>query len=201
MPFRRDQSSKTRRVQNVPSCTAVPFTSIHDDVANPVDELKLKLSRLMEEHIESLRKQTFVPPDEEQREADEERLKRIREISADYLVAVERAQAQHPQIEESRMTDKPSVKLPGKVEKVIKPAAGEPEKAQIAIEGADPLYREIRIENTLKDVEGQNVRLKQDEEVDITVETDNGPTELRDRRKDKKQGQEEEKELKERKAS
>lgn len=73
------------------------------------------------------------------------------------------------------MTEKPSVKLPGKVEKVIKPAAGEPEKAQIAIEGADPLYREIRIENTLKDSDGEEVHLKQNDEVDVTVETDKVP--------------------------
>lgn len=154
----------------------------------------------MEEHIESLKKQTFVPPDKEQREADEKRLKRIREVSADYLVAVERVLTQHPRIEEPRMTDKPSVKLPGKVEKVIRPAAGEPEKAEIAIDGADPLYREIRIENTLKDVEGQEVRLKQGEEVDVTVETDNGPTEFQEQKKDT-QGKAQEKEHRKRKAS
>lgn len=203
MPRRRDQSSKTRRVQNVPSCTAVPLReqSSDFDVANRVDELRQKLSRLMEEHVESLRKQTFLPADEEQREADEKRLKRIREISADYLVAVERTHAQRPQIEESRMTDKPSVKLPGKVEKVIKPAAGEPEKAQIAIEGADPLYREIRIENTLKDVEGQEVRLKQEDEVDVTVETERVSAEHEDAGNAKKQEEVEKKEHSERKAS
>ncbi len=71
------------------------------------------------------------------------------------------------------MSDKPNVKLPGKVEKVIKAVADEPEKAQIAIEGADPLYREIRIVNELTDVTGDKVRLQQDDEVDVTVEADN----------------------------
>jgi len=43
------------------------------------------------------------------------------------------------------MTEKPSVTLPKTVEKIIKPSEpSEPEKAQIAIEGADDLYRELR---------------------------------------------------------
>ncbi|MGB8988133.1 MAG: hypothetical protein WCC37_16145 [Candidatus Sulfotelmatobacter sp.] len=69
------------------------------------------------------------------------------------------------------MTGKPSVKLPGTVEKIIKPSeAGEPEKAQISIEGADDLYREIRIENSLTAKNGDEVSLKQGAEVDVTVE-------------------------------
>ena len=45
--------------------------------------------------------------------------------------------------------EKVNVTLPGTVEKII-PAIGNqiPEKAQIQLEGADELYREIRIENT-----------------------------------------------------
>ena len=59
------------------------------------------------------------------------------------------------------MTEKPNVILPGTVEKIIKPSyPDEPEKAQIAIEGADLLYGEIRIENSLKDENGKEVRLK-----------------------------------------
>jgi hypothetical protein len=68
------------------------------------------------------------------------------------------------------MTEKPSTTLPGTVEKIIKPLNGEPEKAQIAVEGADHLYREIRIDNTLKDANGETVRLKVGAEVDVTVE-------------------------------
>jgi hypothetical protein len=46
------------------------------------------------------------------------------------------------------MSEKRSTTLPATVEKIIKPIApGEPEKAQISIEGADHLYKEIRIEN------------------------------------------------------
>jgi hypothetical protein len=69
------------------------------------------------------------------------------------------------------MSEKPSTTLPGTVEKIIKPITpGDPEKAQIAIEGADHLYREIRIENTLTDENGDKVTLKQGAEVEVTVE-------------------------------
>ncbi|HEY3618464.1 MAG TPA: hypothetical protein VGK96_16750 [Candidatus Sulfotelmatobacter sp.] len=74
----------------------------------------------------------------------------------------------------STETSKASTTLPGKVEKVIKahPAAGEPEKAQIAVEGADHLYREIRVPNTLTDAQGQKVKLKEGAEVEIKIEAD-----------------------------
>ena len=70
------------------------------------------------------------------------------------------------------MTEKPSVTLPGTVEKIIKPPdPADPEKAQINIqEGADPLYKEIRIENTLTDKQGNAVKLKQGARVEVTVE-------------------------------
>lgn len=69
------------------------------------------------------------------------------------------------------MSEKPSTTMPATVEKIIKPIApGEPEKAQISVEGADHLYREIRIENTLIDENGDKVRLKQGAEVEVTVE-------------------------------
>jgi hypothetical protein len=69
------------------------------------------------------------------------------------------------------MTDNPSTTLPATVEKIIKPISPEdPEKAQISIEGADHLYREIRIENSLTDENGNEVRLKAGAEVEVTVE-------------------------------
>jgi hypothetical protein len=75
------------------------------------------------------------------------------------------------------MTQKPNVTLPGKVEKIIKPAdPREPEKAQIAIEGADTLYKEIRIENSLTNKNGEKVRLKKDADVDVTLEADSDAT-------------------------
>jgi hypothetical protein len=69
--------------------------------------------------------------------------------------------------------EKPSTTVPGTVQKIIKsPYPSEPEKAEIAIEGADDLYKEIRIENTLKDENGNEVRLKQGAEVEVTVEAE-----------------------------
>lgn len=62
---------------------------------------------------------------------------------------------------------KPAVTLPGSVEKVI-PARYEPEKAQISVEGADPLYDEIRGENALQDEEGEQVKLNPGDDVDVT---------------------------------
>ena len=69
------------------------------------------------------------------------------------------------------MSEKPSTTLSGTVEKIIKPLSpDDPEKAQITVEGADHLYREIRIENTLTDENGEKVRLKPGAEVEVTVE-------------------------------
>ncbi len=70
-------------------------------------------------------------------------------------------------------SDKPAVTLPGTVEKIIKPVVpSEPEKAQIAIEGADELYKEIRIDNTLQNEKGEDVSLKPDAQVEVTVEAE-----------------------------
>jgi hypothetical protein len=66
-------------------------------------------------------------------------------------------------------TQRPSTKLPGIVETIIEsPHPNEPEKAQIAIKGADR-YREIRIENVLKDENGDEVSLKPGAPVKITI--------------------------------
>jgi len=71
------------------------------------------------------------------------------------------------------MSEKPSTTLPATVEKIIKsPSPNVPEKAQLAVEGADHLYRELRIENTLTDENGDKVRLKQGAEVEVTIEAE-----------------------------
>jgi hypothetical protein len=74
--------------------------------------------------------------------------------------------------------DKPSTTLPGTVEKIIKPIVpSEPEKAQINIEGGEDLYREIRVENTLKDEKGEEVAIKEEgAQVDVTIEADKKDT-------------------------
>ena len=70
-------------------------------------------------------------------------------------------------------TEKPAATMPGTVQKIIKPLHPDlPEKAEIAVEGADELYREIRIENTLTDEKGNEVKLKPGAHVEVTVEAD-----------------------------
>ena len=75
------------------------------------------------------------------------------------------------------MSKKKRKRLRGIVQKVIKPVvSGEPEKAQIAIEHADDLYREIRIENVLTDEQGEKAVLKPGTEVDAIIEADSDAT-------------------------
>jgi len=75
--------------------------------------------------------------------------------------------------ENSGEGEKPTVTLPGAVQKIIpSPDPSIPEKAEIAVEGADELYKEIRIDNTLTDGKGNEVQLRQGAEVDVTVEAD-----------------------------
>jgi hypothetical protein len=79
--------------------------------------------------------------------------------------------------DDSPSEEKASVTLPGTVEKII-PAVGhhEPEKAQIAVDGTDELYGEIRIDNTLQDEAGNKVKLKRGAEVEVTIAADSEAT-------------------------
>src|ERR1700740_2864878 len=89
----------------------------------------------------------------------------------------ERAMSVKPQ-DSVNVSEKPSVTLPGKVEKIIPgivPAM--PDKAQIVVEGADDLYKEIRVENTLQDEDGKPVALKKGAEVEVTIEAEKHATE------------------------
>jgi uncharacterized protein YfaS (alpha-2-macroglobulin family) len=78
---------------------------------------------------------------------------------------------------EAPMSDRPSVTVSGKVEKIIQSLTPRmSEKAQITIQGAEELYREIRIENKLMNKNGDEVRLKQGAEVKVTIEVDEDAT-------------------------
>ncbi|HXM60175.1 MAG TPA: hypothetical protein VN950_04910 [Terriglobales bacterium] len=69
--------------------------------------------------------------------------------------------------------ENPSTTLPGTVQKIIKsPDPRTPDKAQIGVENADELYREIRIDNTLTDKDGAEVELKPGAQVEVTIEAE-----------------------------
>jgi len=75
------------------------------------------------------------------------------------------------------MSEKPSVTLPGKVEKVFaSPSSQEPGTVQIKVETAQALYREVRIENTLTNKSGGKVSLKLGSPVTVTVTAEAGST-------------------------
>lgn len=76
---------------------------------------------------------------------------------------------------------KPTVTLPGTVEKIIPTRySSEPEKAEISVDGADPLYKEIRIENKLEDEEGREVGLKPGAPVEVTIEAEPEATSIKE---------------------
>jgi hypothetical protein len=72
------------------------------------------------------------------------------------------------------LAQKPHTTVPAVVERIIRPRphSGEPEKAQLEVKGADHYYRELRIENNLRDEKGRKVALKEGAEVELTVEAD-----------------------------
>jgi hypothetical protein len=73
-------------------------------------------------------------------------------------------------LDTARIRELPSVTMPGTVEKIIlSPRPSQPEKAQIAVDGADQRHRNLRFENTLTDEHGDDVKLKKGAHVDITV--------------------------------
>jgi hypothetical protein len=68
-------------------------------------------------------------------------------------------------------------KLNGTVKRIIKPySPHEPEKAEVDIHEADPLYREIRVENVVTDENGEKRQLRQGAKVDVIIEADSDAT-------------------------
>ena len=71
------------------------------------------------------------------------------------------------------MAKKPKITKPGAVKQIFKPRFhDEPEKAEIEVKDADPLYKEVRIENKLEDENGKKVKLKEGAHVSVTFEAD-----------------------------
>ena len=73
-------------------------------------------------------------------------------------------------LDTARISEHPSVTMPGTVAKVIPPPrSSQPEKAQIVVDGADRGHRNIRIDNVLTDEHGDDARLKKGAHVEITI--------------------------------
>ena len=69
-----------------------------------------------------------------------------------------------------RSSERPSVTMRGTVAKIIASSGlGQPDKAQIAVDGADHGYRNLRIENTLTDEHGDDAKLKTGDHVEVAV--------------------------------
>jgi hypothetical protein len=73
-------------------------------------------------------------------------------------------------LDTARIPEQPSTTMSGTVDKIIpSPRPSQPEKAQIAVDGADHRHRDLRIDNTLTDENGDDVRLKKGARVEFTV--------------------------------
>jgi hypothetical protein len=77
-------------------------------------------------------------------------------------------------LDTARIAEQPSTSMPGTVDKIIPSSGpGQSEKAQIAVDVPDQQYRNFRIENTLTDEHGDDVKLKKGGHVEITVAAKN----------------------------
>ena len=73
-------------------------------------------------------------------------------------------------LDATRIAEQPSTSMPGTVDKIIPSSGpGQSEKAQIAVDVPHQQYRNLRIENTLTDEHGDDVKLKKGGHVEITV--------------------------------
>ena len=72
--------------------------------------------------------------------------------------------------------EKPAVTFPGTVEKIIPASVVAAEKVQISVPDAEDLYREIRVENALKDENGTEVSLKPGAQVEVTIAAEKDAT-------------------------
>jgi hypothetical protein len=76
-------------------------------------------------------------------------------------------------LDTARIPEQPTVTMPEPLRKSSLHHV-QPEKAQIAVDGADHRYRNLRIENTLTDEHGDDVRLEKGAPVEVTVTAEPG---------------------------
>ena len=73
----------------------------------------------------------------------------------------------------ARIPERASTKMSETFKRITpSPRPSQPEKAQIAVDGADQRHRDLRFENTLTDEHGDEVKLKKGAHVDVTVTGD-----------------------------
>jgi hypothetical protein len=73
-------------------------------------------------------------------------------------------------LDAGRIAERPRTTMPGTVDKIIPPARPkQPEKAQIVVDGAARRHRDLRIENSLTEQHGDEIKLKKGAHVDVTV--------------------------------
>jgi hypothetical protein len=74
-------------------------------------------------------------------------------------------------LDTARISEQPSTTMTGTVDKIVpSPRPSQPEKAQISVDAADPRHRHhLRIENTLTDEHGDDVKLHKGAHVEVTV--------------------------------
>jgi len=73
-------------------------------------------------------------------------------------------------LDTDRIAERPSTTMPGIVDKIIPSRhVRQPEKAQIVMDGAPRRHRDLRVENSLTDEHGDEVKLKKGAHVEVTV--------------------------------
>jgi hypothetical protein len=78
-------------------------------------------------------------------------------------------------LDTTRTLEQPSASMAGTVEKIVPSSRlSQPEQAQIAVDGAEPRHRDLRIENALIDEHGDDVKLKKGDHVEVTVTAERG---------------------------
>jgi chromatin segregation and condensation protein Rec8/ScpA/Scc1 (kleisin family) len=94
----------------------------------------------------------------------------LREMSELIARKEERRFHEHPRLAWNR--NRPSRTLPAVVTKTLTSTfmKAAPEKVEISIAHADELFREVRMENVLTNVDGRHVALKDGAQVEVTFE-------------------------------
>ena len=86
-------------------------------------------------------------------------------------------------LDTTRIPEQPSTILSGIVDKIILSARpSQPEEARIALQDADRRSRNLRIENTLADENGDDVRLEKGARVAVTVTAEPKTAKIREDR-------------------